>query len=77
MIRKRQVNIGTPTRVGALHLRSIGQSACGCCRVRFSAVDTKRVSGRQMTQTYRKPFGELVAPKLKFKTLSCWLFLLL
>jgi len=39
MIRKRQVNIGTPTRVGALYLRSLGQSSTGCVRVRLSAVD--------------------------------------
>jgi len=55
MIRKRQVNIGTPTQVGALYLWSLGQSYTGCCRVLLSAVDTKRVSGSQMTQTCWKP----------------------
>jgi len=35
-----------------LYLSSLRQSSSGCFRVRLSAVETRSVSGRQMTQPY-------------------------
>jgi len=55
------VNIGTATAVAVLCLLSLGQSYFDCVCVRLSAVETGRLSGRQMAEIYWKLFDELFA----------------
>jgi hypothetical protein len=46
---KRQVKIGTPTRVAVLYLSGLGQLLFGFFRVRLSAVETNSVTRKRLS----------------------------